>query len=729
MTDFQYEKDSDGIVTITMDIQGQSANTMNQAYLQAMNANVEKLRGEEGLAGVVIASAKKTFSAGADLKDVLSIAEEAARSDKKTRSDTKKIAEKTFTMIEASKAPLRLLEQLAVPVVAAINGAAVGGGYELCLACNYRVVVRDERAVVGLPEVTLGLLPGAGGVVRLTALLGLEKALPLLLQGKTLPPQKAFEQGLVDEVVDSADQLIATAKKWIKANPLQCAQPWDQKGFAYPGGGADAPSVRMVATVAPTQLIAKTRGLVPAPEKILDIAVNSMRMNFNAALRVESRGLTSLMMTPECRAAISTFFYGMNAVKSGRFRTDGEKWQAGNAAIIGAGMMGAGIAWAHASCGLASVLCDTTEEKAEHGKSAVAELCSKAVERDRMKDEQKHNLLSLIKPMPNANDVEPVDIIIEAVYEDLNLKEQVIKETFSRLGEHGIYGSNTSTLPISVLAECCPDPTRFIGLHFFSPVDKMQVVEIIAGDKTSAETVRKAYDYVLQIKKIPVVVNDGRGFFTSRVFGTYLDEGQALLQDGMSPVAIERAAYNTGMPVGPLAVHDEVSLELTKKAIDTHTELDKRLGVESGFGEYSAATRSVALEMVGMGRGGRHYGGGFYQYEGKSKALWDGLSQFMVRDAQVSARDAQDRLLYRQVVESLRCLDEGVLRSEAEANLASVFAIGFPAYTGGVLQFIQGCGVEQFAERAAQLEAAYGKRFAVTKSALDKLAALDKAAA
>jgi 3-hydroxyacyl-CoA dehydrogenase/enoyl-CoA hydratase/3-hydroxybutyryl-CoA epimerase len=707
MSDFKYEKDADGIVTITMDMQGQGANMMGAAYLPAMRSVIEKLRTEQDLEGVVFASAKKTFFAGGDLNALLRV----------ERGD-----EAAFAMVEGNKAPFRELEKLQVPVVAAINGAALGGGFELCLACNRRIVVDAPHAVVGLPEVTLGLLPGAGGVVRLTALIGLEKALPLLLEGRQLRPADALKQGLVDEIVPTQAELVPAAKAWIKANPGTHTQPWDQKGFQYPGGGAVAPNIRQLAMVAPTMLVNKTRGLMPAPEKILDIAVNSMRMGFDAALRAESRGLTALMATKEAKAAITTFFFGMQAIKAGKVRPAGERWQAKKSAVLGAGMMGSGIAWAHASKGLLTVLKDTTLERAEKGKSYSVQLADKAIKRGGMTQEEKAALLGLITPATTDETCQDCDLIIEAVFEDIDLKEQVIPASFRMLSAKGIYGSNTSTLPISILAESCPDPARFIGLHFFSPVDKMKIVEIILGKKTSEETLRKAYDYVQQIGYMPIVVNDSRGFFTSRVFGTFMDEGLQLMQDGMNPVAIERAAWKVGMPVGPLAVHDEVSLELSRKAILTHRKLDERPGVKRSFGSHNTATQTISTEMCELKRGGRHYGGGFYEYTPDGgKKLWSGLSRFKLRDAQVSMADAQDRLLYRQAIETLRCLDESVLRSETEANLGSIFAIGFPAHTGGALQFIRGIGIEHFAARAAALAQRYGERFLIKESALERL--------
>ncbi|PHP67720.1 3-hydroxyacyl-CoA dehydrogenase [Zhengella mangrovi] len=707
MTDFIYEMDAGGIVTVTMDMQGQSANTMNKRFEPGMREILSRLEAEEKLTGVVFASAKKTFFAGGDLNDILA---------------TETAGQETFDFIEDNKAVYRRLEKLAVPVVAAINGAALGGGYELCLACNHRVAVDDPKAVVGLPEVTLGLLPGAGGVVRLTALLGLEKALPHLLEGKPVKPQAALAAGMVDAVVARREDLLPAARAWILENPSASVQPWDRKGFRHPGGHVTDPRVRQVIVASSAMLFSKTRGLLPAPEKILDIAVNSMRTSFDAALRQESRGIVSLMVTPQCKAAISTFFFGMQAIKAGKVRPQGEHWKAGKAAVLGAGMMGSGIAWAHARAGLPTALKDTDQARADKGKAYSDTLADKAIRRGRMDQDGKERLLSLIDPVAENAAIAGADIIIEAVFEDIDLKEKVIPETFAMLSETGIYGSNTSTLPISILAEACPDPSRFIGLHFFSPVDKMKVVEIIMGEKTSRETLRKAYDYVQQIGYMPIVVNDSRGFFTSRVFGTFMDEGMALLLDGMKPAAIERAAWLAGMPVGPLAVHDEVSLVLSQKVRKTHAALDARLGVDSGFGAHNTASVAVTEAMIEQGRGGRHYGGGFYDYASDgSKTLWPGLAQFARGNGVVPVKDAIDRILYRQAIETLRCLHEGVLNTEVEANLGGIFAIGFPAHTGGAIEFIRRTGIDRFAARARELADLYGDRFAVDPAALKSL--------
>jgi 3-hydroxyacyl-CoA dehydrogenase/enoyl-CoA hydratase/3-hydroxybutyryl-CoA epimerase len=733
---FAYDKDDAGIVTVTMDMDGQSANTMNSAYRDLMKATVERLERESGLTGVVIASAKKTFFAGGDLHALLAqqVADEAY-----------------FAYAEENKGFLRRLERLTVPVVAAINGAALGGGYEICLACNRRIALDDPSAVTGLPEVTLGLLPGAGGVVRAVALLGLETALPVVTEGRAHGPRAALALGMIDAVVARRDDLIPAAKAWIAANPGAFAQPWDLRGFAYPGGGASDPKVRMLATLAPTLLIQKTRGLAPAPARIIDVAVNSMRMGFDSALRNETRQFLALVATPEAKAGITTNFFAMNALKSGAMRPPGPVWAPRSAAVLGAGMpgpgmpgpempgaempsvempsvempsagmIGAGIAFAHAARGLATVLVGGGPAGAvhAHAHAHAAALCAAR----RMDGARTDALLGLIRGA-DASDPGGVDIAVETTGDDLPRKERRIADTFGALAPGGIYGIHTSALSISVLAAACADPSRVIGIHFFGPVETSRAVEIILGAKTSAATAAKAYDYVRAIGKIPIVVTDGRGFFAPRVRASYFDEGQALVRDGMEPAMIERAAWKIGMAAGPLMAQDDATLIASMQLRAAHLALDARLGVANGDPVDTDATRAVGHAMAGMGRGGRGHGGGFYDHAPDgTAALWPGLAQFAARTRDVSMREAEDRLLYRVAIETLRCLDEGVLRGEAEGNIASILALGFAPHTGGALQFIRGIGIDAFAARAAELADACGPRFAARPAALDALRA------
>ncbi|GHE21737.1 3-hydroxyacyl-CoA dehydrogenase NAD-binding domain-containing protein [Halomonas urumqiensis] len=716
MSVFAYQKDADGIVTITMDQTG-PVNAMNQEYRDAMRETLERLEGEEGLAGVVFASAKKVFFAGGDLNELLAVqpGEEA-----------------TFMALsEAIKSDFRRLERLPVPVVAAINGAALGGGFELCLACNRRIAWDDTSVQIGLPEVGLGLLPGAGGIVRLVNLLGLEAALPYLLEGKRVAPAKALADGLVDELVESREVLLERARSWIleqRGNDTAAQQPWDRKGFKLPGGKAGTPALAQLVTMAAPMLQKKTRGLLPAPEMILDCALEAARLDVDTALRIESRGLTRLVTTPEAKNMISTFFFQMNKVKGGASRPAGvAKRNVERVGVLGAGMMGQGIAYVSAAAGIEVVLKDISVDAAERGKAYSARLLDKQIERGRASEAKKADLLSRITTTADDADLAGCDLIIEAVFEDIELKNRLLAATEPHLAEDVVWGSNTSSLPITQLAEASRKPENFIGIHFFSPVDKMPLVEIICGEQTSDETLAKAFDYTLQIRKTPIVVNDSLGFFTSRTFGTYLDEGVRLLHEGVDPVLIDSLGKAVGMPVGPLAVHDEVSLELTRKAQATW----KAMGVQDKHGE-QRVMREVIDTMVGVfDRGGRYHGGGFYEYrEDGGKTIWPNLYEMYHQPTlTLAADDIKDRLVYRQVVETLKCLQEGVLGSVADGNVGSILGIGAPVHTGGFIQFVNTCshagkkGPAAFVARCEELAKRYGERFAAPAIVREKAAA------
>ncbi|WP_160966730.1 3-hydroxyacyl-CoA dehydrogenase NAD-binding domain-containing protein [Pseudomaricurvus sp. HS19] len=709
---FNYEKDADGIVTITMDMDG-PVNSMNVQFRNAMKAVADKLEAEAGLTGVVIASAKKTFFAGGDLKELSSI--------------PKGEEESAYRMIEDElKAPLRRWEKLQVPVVAAINGAALGGGLEICLACNRRIAWDSPKVIIGLPEVTLGLLPGAGGVVRSIHMLGLVNALPLLLEGARMPAAKAAKVGYVDELVANAEDLVPAAKAWIKANPEAWAQPWDVSGHKIPGGDVWNPVNGQTLSLAVGTVFKKTRGLLPAPEQILQVASEAMCSGFESAMRQESRGLAYLLTTKEAKNTITAGFFQMNAVNGGAARPkDVAPSEVKKLGILGAGMMGQGIAYSAATAGIQVVLKDISVEAAEKGKAYSAKLLGKQVEKGRMTAEDQERVLGLITPSADYADLAGCDLIVEAVFENKELKAQVTKEAEAHLGEGVVFGSNTSSLPISELAEASVRPDNFIGIHFFSPVDKMPLVEIIMGEKTSDEALAKAIDFTRQIRKTPIVVNDSLGFFTTRVFVTYLDEGVRLLKEGLSPVLIDNMGKYIGMAVGPLTVYDEISQELIRKMAATHREM----GVFGAKMDYSVATEVAETMVNEFGRGGRHHGGGFFEY-GDVKQPWGQLAELYGKEgADLPQADMQDRLLFRQVIETLKCLQEGVLRSVAEGNVGSMLGIAAPAWTGGFIQVVNTyeyngeIGIAAFIARAKELEAAYGERFAVPAILSEKLAA------
>ena len=698
MNGFIYEKDTNNIVTITMDMTG-SVNTMNAEFRTLFPQTVERLEKErDNIAGVIFTSAKKTFFAGGDLMELVSI----------EKGGEEKFLKEGLEM----KSFLRRLECLGKPVVAAINGVALGGGYEVCLACHHRIAINDPKILIGLPEVTLGLLPGAGGVVRLISKLGLEKALPFLLEGKRVRPDKALKAGLIEEIADNKDDLMSKAIAWIKANP-DVVQPWDTKGYSIPGGNAKTPRIIQILQMAPVMLRKKTRGLMPAPEAILDVATNCMHVDFDAAQKIESRSFTKLVVSPEAKNLINTFFFQMNELNAGGSRPKKiEKSKVKKVGILGAGMMGQGIAYVSAKAGIQVILKDISVKAAKKGKAYSENLLSKAVDRGRMDESKKTAILDLIKPTADDKDLDGCDLIVEAVFESIDLKAQVTQDTEPFLSEDGVFGSNTSTLPITELAKAAGKPESFIGIHFFSPVAKMPLVEIITGGKTSAETLAKAFDYVQQIKKTPIVVNDSRGFFTSRVFATFIEEGCKLLKEGCEPVLIDALARQAGMPVGPLAILDELGQELTRKIGKTNQELDNARG--ENYCRISATTDEIVNSLIDkFDRRGRAHGGGFYDYpKNEKKQIWPKLYELYHKpEIKISHQDIKDRFLFRQVIESLRCLEEGVFNQVRDGNIGSIMGIGFPAHTGGVFQYINTYGVKDFFQRTTELAKTYGERF------------------
>ncbi|WOJ96313.1 3-hydroxyacyl-CoA dehydrogenase NAD-binding domain-containing protein [Congregibacter brevis] len=708
-----YEKDADGIVTVTMDMTG-PVNAMNAEFSEDFGAVVDKLEAEEGLSGVVVASAKKVFFAGGDLNDLVAVTPD-------------RLGEFMDGLVH-TKGILRRFEKLPVPTVAAINGAALGGGFELCLVCNHRIAWNHKSVQLGLPEVTLGLLPGGGGVVRLTKLLGFEKAAPFLLEGKRVAPVQALDAGMIHELVAERDNLVSKAKAWIKENPDAVTQPFDEKGYKIPGGGITSPKVVQAVTGATAMLTQKTRGLLPAPAKILDVAASALRLDLDTALMVESRGLAALTVTPEAKNMISTFFFGLNKVNGGASRPkDVPPQKTEKLGVLGAGMMGQGIAYVSAMAGIDVILKDISVEAAEKGKAYSQKLLDKRVERGRLSAEARDAILARITPTATDDDLAGCDLIIEAVFENIELKHQITAQLEGQLCEGGIWGSNTSTLPITQLAEGASKPEDFVGIHFFSPVDKMPLVEIIVGEKTSDVALAKAFDYTQQIKKTPIVVNDSLGFFTSRTFGTYLDEGVRLLSEGVHPVLIDNMGKGIGMPVGPLNVFDEVSMELSRKAQETW----KEMGVVDKWGDGTVMRQVIDAMVVENGRGGRHHGGGFYEYnEDGSKAIWPPLFDLYYKsDVCLSESDIKDRLLFRQVIEALKCRETGVLRSDEDGNIGSIMGIGAPVWTGGLIQFVETYGYQRFVDRCGELAAAYGERFAAPQIAIDRAASSDKQAA
>ena len=709
-TTIRYDKGDDDIVTLTLDDPGQSANTMNAAYIASMGATVERLTAEgDELAGVVIVSAKKTFFAGGDLNDLRRV----------TPSDTAAFA----AGIREVKAQLRRLETLGKPVVACIGGAALGGGLEIALATHRRIVVDDPRIKLGTPEVQLGLLPGAGGVTRSVRMLGIVTALMgLLIQGKPLTPDKALEMGLVDELVATPEELVPAARRWIAevggADPV--TQRWDVKGYKIPGGTPSHPALAQNLPAFPSNLRKQLKGAnYPAPIAIMSAAVEGAQVDFDTALEIEGRYFVSLATGQVAKNMIQAFFFDLNRVGGRRGRPDDvETFMATKVVVLGAGMMGAAIAYVCAKAGIAVVLKDVSAEAAARGKGYSKALCDKAVARGRTSQEKADALLALITPTADAADADGADLVIEAVFEDPAVKAQVFAQIEEHLADGALLGSNTSTLPITDLAEGVLRPADFIGLHFFSPVDKMPLLEIIRGEATSDETVFRALDFAKQIKKTPIVVNDARGFFTSRVIGTFINEGIAMLTEGIPANTIEQASSQAGYPAPVLQLSDELNLGLMAKIRKA-----SRDAVVAGEGEWVDHPAFAVIDtMLERERGGKLAGAGFYTYEdGHRTGLWTGLAELypVTGDpAAIDLRDLQERMMFIEALETVRCLDEGVIASVADANIGSIMGIGFPAWTGGVLQYINGyesggrvLGPAGFVVRARELAARYGDRF------------------
>jgi 3-hydroxyacyl-CoA dehydrogenase/enoyl-CoA hydratase/3-hydroxybutyryl-CoA epimerase len=710
----RWDKGDDGIVVLTLDDPNQSANTMNAAYAASIKATVERLEAErDEITGVIITSAKQTFFAGGDLNDL--------------KTATKANAEEIATFVHDGKAYLRRLETLGKPVVAAVNGAARGGGLEIALACHHRIVVNDPKAVLGFPEVQLGLLPGAGGVTRTVRMLGIVDALmQLLLQGQRLRPEKALEIGLIDEVVPTREDLIPAAKKWIASKAGEdVAQPWDVKGYKIPGGTPATPALAANLPAFPANLRKQIKGAnYPAPHHIMAAAVEGAQVDFDNASEIEGRYFVDLVTGQVSKNMIQAFFFDLQRATGRRGRpAEIEKFTPTKVVVLGAGMMGAAIAYVCAKAGLEVVLKDVAEGAAFNGKSYSKRLVDQAVERGRSTRAQADELLARITPTTNPAAAAGAQLVIEAVFEDPKIKAQVFAEIEPHLAPDALLGSNTSTLPITELAHHVSRPAEFIGLHFFSPVDKMPLLEIIKGEQTTDETVYRALDVAKLISKTPIVVNDSRGFFTSRVIGTFINEGISMLLEGVPAPTIEQASSQAGYPAPVLQLSDELNLKLMRKI--RNAAKDAAEASSSGWDSHPAE-QVIDRMLDEFQRPGRLEGAGFYEYEdGKRTRLWPGLRQAFppVADpSQLSLKDLEERMMFVESIETVKCRDEGVIESVADANIGSIMGIGFPGWSGGVLQYINGYegGVPGFVARARELAERYGDRFEPPASLVEK---------
>ena len=695
----------DGVAMIVWNMTSSPMNVLNDDSVPAFGEALEKAFSDADVKGIVITSSKPEFVAGADLKMIL-------RNQGGDPAEMLKISAGLNELF-------RRIETNGKPVVAAINGTALGGGLEICLACHYRVALNNPKTKLGLPEVKVGLLPGAGGTQRLPRMIGMQAALPLILEGKELSPKDALGMGIVDAVAETREEMLEKAFSWIAANPKPL-KPWDEinkktgkiqakDNYKVPNGAVLSPVGMQTFTVGTAMMMDKSKGNYPSTQHIMSCVYEGLLVNIDRGIAIEARHFVKVATSKEAGNLIRTMFLGLNEANKGASRPkDIAKTEVKKLGVLGAGMMGAGVAYVSALAGIEVILKDVSQEAAEKGKDYARSLLKKAVERGKFDALKAEGVLDLIKPTANADDLAGSKLIIEAVFENRELKATVTQEAEPQLVNNGVFASNTSTLPITGLAKASANPANFIGIHFFSPVDKMMLVELIVGKETSDYALAVAIDYTRKIKKTPIVVNDSRGFYTSRCFGTYTSEGMELLKDGVTPVLIENAGKLAGMPVGPLAVSDEVALDLVYKIAGQ--------ALKDGVLAKTDTSYQIGKQFTEMGRLGKKAKAGFYEYpEGGQKHLWEGLAElFPVSTQQPTLEEVKTRLLYRQAIETVRCFEEGVIRTRLDADLGSILGWGFPPYAGGTLSFVDYVGISTFISECDRLAETYGERFRPT---------------
>lgn len=712
LTNFKWDQDADGIVTLVWDVPGRTMNVLTNTAIAEIAAVAEKVSGDAAIKGVVITSGKSNgFCAGAALDEM----EGSASGASAPKSAQDAIAARYNGVMQFHHA-LRKLETCGKPVAAAINGLALGGGLEVTLACHYRVVADNPKIQLGLPEAKVGLLPGGGGTQRLPRLIGAMQAMPLLLQGTSVDPQKALGMKLVQKVAP-AESLVAEAKAWIKSGP-EAVQPWDKKEFKIPGGGPYSPGGAQVFTMGTSMLRKESYGNYPAQRYIMSCVYEGLIVPIDAGLRIEARYFTKLLMQPESRNMIRTLFLSMQELGKGARRPAKEpKTDVRTLGVLGAGVMGYGIAYVSALAGIDVILIDSTQERAQAGKDNCAKILDKAISRGKSSPEKKAEVLARIRPTTDYAGLKSADLVIEAVFEDRAVKAEVTKKAEAVMRGDAIYGSNTSTLPITGLAEASERPDQFVGIHFFSPVDRMGLVEIIMGKKTGPKALAVAVDYVQKIRKTPIVVNDARGFYTSRCFGTYPGEGMAMVAEGIHPAMVENVGRMAGMPMGPLEVLDSVGL-------DTPLKVARQTRKDLGTNTPNQMETFLEDVVEKKGRLGRKNAKGFYDYDDKGKRvqLWPDLVAGREWKTDADVEELKQRFLAIQALEAARCFEENVLTDPRDADVGGILGWGYAPFTGGPISYIDTIGAKAFVERCEKFAAKYGERFKPNKLLIDMAA-------
>ena len=704
--DFKYAVDADGVATITWDVPGKSMNVMSRDGFALFDSMVDGALVDDAVKGIIVTSAKKDFAGGMDLNVLGKIRADAGDNPAQALFD--------FTM-EGHRI-LRKLERAGMdaktnkggkPVAWASPGTSAGIGTEIALACHRRFVADNPKAKIGLPEILVGLFPGAGGTTRLARMMGLMAASPLLMEGKMLPPAKSKAAGVIDEVVP-ADELLAKAKEWVlNATDADIVKPWDAKGYKFPGGAPYHPAGYMMFVGASAMVHGKTQGVYPAAKAMLSAIYEGALVPFDTALKIEARWFTKVLLNPSSSAMIRSLFINKTALEKGAVRPDVEDQSVKKVGILGAGMMGAGIAYVSAMAGIEVVLLDREQSAADKGKAHVEGILQGGIKRKKTTPEKAALVLDRVLASTKYEDLKGCDLIVEAVFEDVGIKADVTKLAEAQLAEDAIFATNTSTLPITELAKASRNAEQFIGIHFFSPVDKMALVEIIKGEKTGDKAVAKALDFVRQIRKTPIVVNDARFFYANRCIIPYINEGLTMVREGVIPSVIENAAKQLGFPLGPLQLNDETSIDLGVKIAKA---------TKAAMGDaYNDSADEVLFKLFDEGRLGRKSKSGFYNYDekGKRTGLWEGLEEnWPHADDQLDFTDVQHRLAMVQTLEAVRALEEGVLEDIREGDVGAILGWGFMPWSGGPFSWLDILGAAKAVEICDHLTETCGERFA-----------------